>query len=218
MKHVHDIDYSVYLVTDRPLCLGRDLLDIVGQAVQAGAGIVQLREKHASTREFVELARATLEITRKAAVPLLINDRLDVALAADADGVHIGQSDMAYRDVRDILGPDRIIGLSIDTWEQLQEASSLDLDYLGIGPVFPTTTKTDTSEEWGIEGIKKARKRSPHPFVGIGGVTRENAEAVIAAGAHGIAVVSAICSAPSPREAVIDLRRAVDSGRSLQTT
>ncbi|WP_462325541.1 thiamine phosphate synthase [Desulfoplanes sp.] len=208
-----DIDYSVYLVTDRPLCLGRDLLDIVRQAVQAGVTIVQLREKQASTREFVELARATVEITRKAAVPLLINDRLDVALAAGADGVHIGQSDMPYGDVRGLLGPDRIIGLSIDTWEQLHDAGELDLDYLGIGPVFPTTTKTDTSDEWGIEGIRKARKHSPHPFVGIGGVTRENAEQVIAAGAHGIAVVSAICSAPLPQEAVIDLHRAVHRGR-----
>jgi thiamine-phosphate pyrophosphorylase len=214
MKRFRNIDYSVYLVTDRPLCLGRDLLDIVRQAVQGGVSIVQLREKNVSTREFVELGRSVVSLTRKAGIPLLINDRIDVAQAVNADGVHIGQKDMDYADARRILGYDRIIGLSIDTWEQLQDATALDVDYLGIGPVFPTTTKTDTSDVLGIAGIRKARQQSPHTFVGIGGVTPDNAAQIIAAGAHGIAVVSAICSAPRPGEAAAALRQAVDRTRT----
>jgi thiamine-phosphate pyrophosphorylase len=214
MKRFKNMDCSLYLVTDRPLCLGRDLLDIVRQAVHAGVTMVQLREKNASTREFVELGRAVSSLVRRAGVPLLINDRIDVAQAMGADGVHIGQSDMAYEDARRILGYDKLIGLSIDTWEQLHHATALDLDYLGIGPVFPTTTKTDTSDVLGIAGIEEARRKSPHTLVGIGGITRENAARVIAAGADGIAVVSAICSAPFPDEATAALRRAVDQGRS----
>jgi thiamine-phosphate pyrophosphorylase len=214
MKRFDNIDYSVYLVTDRPLCLGRDLLDIIRQAVHGGVTIVQLREKHASTREFVELGRSVISLTRKAGIPLLINDRIDVAQAVGADGIHIGQSDMEYKDARSILGCDKIIGLSIDTWEQLQDATTLDLDYLGIGPVFPTTTKTDTSDVLGVAGIREARKKSSHTLVGIGGITRENAAQVITAGADGIAVVSAICSAPSPGKAAAALRRAVDQGRT----
>ncbi len=213
MKRFKHIDYSVYLVTDRPLCLGRDLLDIVRQAMHGGVTIVQLREKNVSTREFVELGRSVASLTRKASVPLLINDRIDVAQAVEADGIHIGQNDMDYADARKILGYDKIIGLSIDTWEQLQDATALDLDYLGIGPVFPTTTKTDTSDVLGIAGIRKARQRSLHTLVGIGGITRENAQQVIAAGAHGIAVVSAICSAPLPDAAAASLRQAVELGK-----
>ncbi|PIE68877.1 MAG: thiamine phosphate synthase [Deltaproteobacteria bacterium] len=212
--NTHHIDYSVYLVTDRPLCLRRDLLDIVSQAVHAGVGVIQLREKQSSTRLFVELARSVLKITRRASIPLLINDRIDVALAAGADGVHIGQSDMAYEDVRTLLGHEAIIGLSIDTMSQLRQANDLDLDYLGIGPVFPTTTKQDTSQEWGVEGIRKARQCSRHTLVGIGGITRNNAKHVIAAGADGVAVVSAICSAPDVPQAVFDLRQAVQKASS----
>ncbi len=209
------IDYSVYLITNRPLCLGRNLLDVVGQAIQAGVNIVQLREKHASPQTFVELARAVLEITRKASVPLIINDRIDVAQAVDADGIHLGQNDMDSQKVRSILGPEKIIGLSVDTLEQLYATRNLDVDYLGIGPVFPTTTKTDTEKEWGLDGIRQARQLSTHPFVGVGGINEHNAQDVVAAGAHGIAVVSAICSAPSPKQAVANLRQAVQKGKLL---
>ncbi len=213
--NTNTIDYSVYLITNRPLCLGRNLLDIVGQAVQAGVNMVQLREKHAATHTFVELAQAVLQITRKASVPLIINDRIDVAQAVDADGVHIGQNDMDCQEVRSLLGPKKIIGLSVDTLEQLHAAKNLDVDYLGIGPVFPTTTKTDTEKEWGLDGIKQARQCSTHPFVGVGGITEGNAQDVVAAGAHGIAVVSAICSVPSPKQAVTNLQRAVHKGKAL---
>lgn len=205
------IDLSMYLVTDRPLCLGKNLLDIVREAVQAGVTMVQLREKKASTREFVALGHAIKAITKAHNVPLLINDRVDVALAIDADGVHIGQNDMDYADARRLLGYDKIIGLSIDTQEQLHEAQSLDVNYLGLGPIFPTTTKTDTSAEWGIQGLRQAHNFSCHPLVAIGGITTNNAAMVMASGADGIAVVSAICSAPSPSQAVAALQKVVQT-------
>lgn len=203
------IDLSVYLVTDRPLCLGRDILDIAREAIQAGVTIVQLREKETPTRDFVALGHAIKTITKAHGVPLLINDRLDVAMAIDADGVHIGQSDMSYPDARRLLGYDKIIGLSIDTENQLRDAQSLDVDYLGVGPVFPTQTKTDTSGVWGLEGFKQARTISSHKLVAIGGIDIHNAADVIRSGADGIAVVSAICSAPSPAHAVRALKNAV---------
>ena len=208
-----NIDYSVYLVTDRPLCLGRNIIDIVQEAVQAGVTIVQLREKEASTREFVNLAMAVKKVTAALHVPLLINDRIDVALAIDADGVHIGQSDMRYDDARRLVGYDKCIGLSIDTEEQLLEAESLDVDYLGLGPIFPTATKKDTKGEWGLEGLKHARTLSRHPLIAIGGIAAANTTPIIQAGADGVAVVSAICSSPSPADAVKALQEAVYNGR-----
>lgn len=208
-------DLSVYLVTDRPLCLGRELLDIVGQAARGGASMVQLREKHAGTREFVELARALKALLAPLGVPLLINDRIDVALAAGADGVHVGQGDMHVLDARSILGPEAILGLSTDTLEQALEAEKLPVDYYGVGPVFPTRTKTDFSHQpWGIEGLRALRGRITRPMVGIGGVDVANAVQIMAAGADGVAVVSAICAAPSPEEAARALARAVAAGRA----
>ncbi|MEG6549304.1 thiamine phosphate synthase [Desulfocurvibacter africanus] len=207
-------DLSVYLVTDRPLCQGRDLLDIVGQAVRGGVSMVQLREKMADTREFVELARALKAMLAPQGVPLLINDRVDVALAAGADGVHVGQGDMHVLDVRRILGPRAILGLSTDTLEQVLEAEGLPVDYYGVGPVFPTSTKTDFSHQpWGIEGLRRLRPRISRPMVGIGGVDVGNAARIVSAGAEGVAVVSAICSAPSPKDAARALAKAVAIGR-----
>ncbi len=208
-------DLSVYLVTDRPLCLGRDLLDIVGRAVRGGATMVQLREKCAATREFVELARALKALLAPLGVPLLVNDRIDVALAAGADGAHVGQGDMHALDARRILGPSAILGLSTDTPEQALEAEKLPVDYYGVGPVFPTATKTDFSHlPWSVEGLRALRGRITRPMVGIGGVDASNAAQIMAAGADGVAVVSAICSAQSPEEAARALARAVQAGRA----
>lgn len=200
------LDLSLYLVTDRSLSLGRNLEWIVEEAVKGGVTVVQLREKDCSTLQFIELA---LELKKKLSlykVPLLINDRVDVALAADADGVHIGQSDMPYAMARKLLGAEKIIGLSVENLEQVHKANKLDVDYIGISPVFTTNTKIDTAKPFGIEGIKQVMAVSKHPAVAIGGINSENAAAIIQAGAQGIAVVSAICSANNPYEAAIQLR------------
>jgi thiamine-phosphate pyrophosphorylase len=192
---------GVYLVTDRGLCHNRPLPEIVLQAVQGGAAYVQLREKDLPTRTFVEEARAIKKILEPYRVPLIINDRVDVALACGADGVHIGQEDMPYSTARKLMGENAIIGLSVENWEDVETAQKLDVDYIGVSPVFATPTKTDTKEPWGLEGLKKIKSFSRHPIVAIGGVNESNARAVVEAGADCLAVVSAICAADSPEVA-----------------
>ena len=204
------VDCRVYLVTDRQLAGPRPIEDLVGAAVRGGVTAVQFREKACGTREFVELARRLKALLVPLGVPLIINDRVDVALAAGADGVHIGQSDMDPRDARALLGPHAILGLSVETMEQAREAESLDLDYLGVSPIFPTLTKPDTAPAWGLAGLRSLRAASRHVLVGIGGITAANAAEVIGAGADGVAVVSAICAAPDPESASREIRRALD--------
>lgn len=199
-------DLSLYLVTDRQLSLGRDIEWIVTEAVKGGVTMVQLREKDCSTREFINLASALMQQLKVLHIPLIINDRIDVALAVDADGVHIGQNDMPYKLARKLLGPDKIIGLSVESSEQVKEANILDIDYIGISPVFGTPTKTDTSEPFGLKGTAEAVKLSRHPAVGIGGINEKNAFEVMQTGLNGIAVVSGICSAPDPAEAAKRLK------------
>lgn len=199
----------LYLVTDRPLSLGRPLEEIVAEAVAGGVTMVQLREKEAPTGEFVALAKSLKALLAPLGVPLIINDRVDVALAADADGVHIGQSDMSYEDARRLLGEDKIIGLSVENFDDLAVANTLDVDYVGISPVYGTPTKSDTAEPFGLEGLRKAVAMSVHPTVAIGGMNASTIGEVMAAGTDGVAVVSAICSAPSPRQAAQELLKVI---------
>ena len=200
----------LYLVTDRPLALGRDLEWVVSEAVKGGVTLVQLREKDLSTKAFVELARRLKATLEPYGVPLLINDRVDVALARGADGVHIGQSDMEYADARRLLGPDKLIGLSVESIDDAVRANSLDLDYIAASPVYLTSTKTDTAAALGLEGLGRIASISRHPVVGIGGMNLTTAADVVAAGADGIAVVSGIMSADDPCKAsarLIDVMR-----------
>ena len=134
-------------------------------------------------------------------IPLIINDRLDVALAVGAHGVHVGQNDMPYAIARKLMGPKAIIGVSVETWDDVEVAEELDCDYIGVSPVFETPTKTDTKGAWGLDGLKKIREYSRHKLVAIGGINERNAAEVVAAGADSIAVVSALCSAENPCEA-----------------
>ena len=208
-------DYlKLYLVTDRELSLGRSLEEVVSEAVKGGVTVVQLREKDASTGEFIELARRLMKLLKPLRIPLIINDRVDVALAVDADGVHIGQSDMSYEDARRLLGPDKIIGLSVESFEDIEAANALDVDYIGISPVYGTPTKTDTAEPFGLEGLRKAVQMSVHPTVAIGGMNASTIAEVMAAGTDGVAVVSAICSAENIRKATSDLRAIVEEGQN----
>ncbi|HWR04235.1 MAG TPA: thiamine phosphate synthase [Humidesulfovibrio sp.] len=206
------IDYGLYLVTDRDLCLGRALTDVVAQAVAGGVSVVQLREKKADTRDFVALGRALLALLGPLGVPLIINDRLDVALAIGAQGAHVGQSDMPAQDARAILGPTAILGLSVETMDQLREAENLPpglVDYYGLSPIFHTPTKTDAGPGWGLAGLGQARAEvdagTKRPLVAIGGIGPANAAGVLRCGAQGLAVVSAICSAPDPQAASREL-------------
>ncbi|MCG8343439.1 MAG: thiamine phosphate synthase [Chlorobiales bacterium] len=203
---------AVYLVTDRPLCLGRSLEEVVLKAVAGGATIVQLREKNTGTREFVELARSLVRELQPRDIPLVINDRVDVALASGAAGVHVGQSDMRPEDVRRLVGPKAIVGLSLETMEQLHQAEAnaeAEIDYYGVSPVGATPTETDTGAPWELEGIRRLNNATQVPLVGIGGISVANAASIIQAGAHGVAVVSAICSATCPEAATRELTECV---------
>jgi thiamine-phosphate pyrophosphorylase len=203
------LDYSLYLVTDRSLSKGRTTLDVVRQAVAGGVTCVQLREKHCSTREFIDQARALQPLLKDQRIPLIINDRLDVALAVGADGIHLGQQDMALADARKIVGQTMVIGISAESVADAIRAEQQGADYIGVSPVFATPTKTDTAEALGLEGIQKIRRAVAIPIVGIGGVNQRSAAAVLGAGADGIAVVSAIVSADNPKQAAADLKKII---------
>lgn len=201
-----NLDLSLYLVTDRGLSLGRPIEWVVEEAVKGGVSIVQLREKNCDTREFVNLAIKLKQMLSLYDIPLLINDRIDVAIASDADGVHLGQSDMPYHLARKILGYNKIIGLSVENFEEAEEANRLDVDYVAVSPVFLTNTKINTKNEFGFDGLKKVVEISRHPVIGIGGINVNNAAEIMNMGAKGIAVVSAIMSATNVQEAARILR------------
>ena len=189
--------YQLYLVTDDQQDLAT-LVHVVTEAVKGGVTMVQLREKHGDIRAFIERANALKAILAGSGVPLILNDRVDVALAVDADGVHLGQSDMPAALARQLIGPDKILGLSIESPQQLAESQQLDLDYIGLSAIFATPTKTNTSMHWGLDGLVDTLQKTALPVVAIGGINQENIREVAATGVHGIALVSAICHADDP--------------------
>lgn len=209
-------DLGVYLVTDQSLSLGRRTADIVRDAVAGGATIVQLREKKASTRTFYEEALEVKRVLKGTGVPLIINDRLDIALAIDAEGVHVGNSDMPISMVRQLVGANKIVGLSIESLDDAKKEDIQYADYLGVSPVFSTTTKLDIAVPLGLEGTKIVTQMTGLPTVGIGGINLHNAAEVIAAGASGVAVVSAIVSQDDVVAATSQLKRAVDQAKHSQ--
>ena len=195
-----DIDYSVYLVTDHRNTNDEEFLNIIEEAIKGGTTIVQLREKTASTKEFYQLALKVKEITSKYDVPLLINDRIDIALAVDSDGVHIGQDDMPADIARKIIGKDKILGVSASTVAEAKKAEADGADYIGSGAVFPTATKDDADSVSKLQ-LKEIVHSIDIPVVAIGGITLENADTLKDTGIAGFSVVSAIMSADNPREA-----------------
>lgn len=210
------INWDLYLVTDGSMTQGRPLGEIVSEAILGGAGIVQIREKKANMRDFLRTAETIREITRTHNVPLIINDRVDIALAIGADGVHLGQDDMPYEKARALLGPQAIIGLSVTNPDQARQADSWDLDYLGIGPIFFTRTKEDLKKPIGFEGLEKIAAISRHRLIAIGGIKSDTAARAISCGASGVAVVSAIMSAASPKNAAEDFLKNVREQKRIQ--
>ncbi|MGR5137174.1 thiamine phosphate synthase [Vibrio jasicida] len=192
--------YRLYLVTDDQQDLAT-LKRVVRKAVEGGVTMVQIREKHGDVRAFIERAQAVKAILKDTDVPLIINDRVDVALAVDADGVHLGQSDMPATVARELIGPNKILGLSIENEEQLAEADSLPIDYIGLSAIFATPTKTNTKKHWGIDGLKMALETTSLPIVAIGGINESNIPQLSTTGVHGLALVSAICHAEDPKAA-----------------
>ena len=208
-------DLRLYLVTCRALGRGRPLVDLVRQAVEGGVTVVQLREKEASTRRFVALAEELQGLLVPLGVPLVINDRIDVALAVGAAGVHVGQDDMEVATARRILGGDRLLGVSVSTVEEARHAEADGADYLGVSPVYATPTKTDAPSPVGLRGLAAMRGATRLPLVAIGGLCADNLSPVLEAGADGIAVVSAIMAADDPGAAARELRARIDRGGSL---
>jgi len=211
------IDYSLYLVTDRALARGRPLADVVRAAVAGGVTCVQLREKEISAREFAAAARELLALLRPLGVPLIVNDRIDVALAAGADGVHVGQQDLSVADARRLGPPGWIVGVSAESAADAAQAERDGADYVGASPVFATPTKTDHAPPLGLDGLRALRAATKLPLVAIGGLHVGNARETIRAGADGLAVVSAIVAADDPRAAAAELRREIAAAKGAET-
>lgn len=211
---MNPVDLRLYGIIDPERTAGRDPVDLVRQAVAGGVTLIQYRDKHADGRRLVELARALKVALEGTGVPLLINDRVDVALAAQAAGVHLGQDDMHPADARRLLGPDAIIGLTLKTAAQADELLSLPVDYSCIGGVFTTSSKNNPSPPTGLDGLNQIAARARHastaPVGAIAGLDSSNAQSVIAAGADGVAVISALFMADDPHTEARRLRDLVD--------
>ncbi|HOI75425.1 MAG TPA: thiamine phosphate synthase [Syntrophales bacterium] len=207
------IDYSLYLVTDRRWLMGRDLVACIEEAILGGVTVVQLREKDADSRSFFELAGRMKALTDRYGIPLMINDRLDIAQAVGAAGVHLGLDDLPVPTVRKILGPDRIVGASAATVEEALCFEKEGADYLGVGAVFETATKLG-NESVSFDDLRNIKRAVNIPVVAIGGIKAENAGAVMETGVDGVAVVSSILAVPDVREAAARLAAAIRrSGR-----
>jgi len=209
-----DFDLGVYLVTDRACCGARSVDEVVSAAIDGGVTLVQLRDKNIDARPMLALGRRLLDLLRPAGIGLIVNDRIDVALALDAEGVHIGQQDIPYPEARRQLGPTKIIGVSVGSEAEARQAAGWDVDYVGVGPVYPTATKLDAGMALGADETARLARISGHRAVAIGGIDATNAAALYAAGLEGVAVVSAICAASDPGAATRELARLMRKRRS----
>jgi thiamine-phosphate pyrophosphorylase len=199
------IDLSLYLVTNRKALELEEFLNIIRASIEGGVRIVQLREKDSSAREMITIGKKLLSVLKPLGIPLIINDRVDVAHAIGARGVHLGQSDLRVEEARAILGEKAIIGLSVETLEQATVAMEEDVDYLAASPLFHTKTKADCGNPWGLEGLKQLCAVSKYPVIAIGGIDETNAKQIIECGAAGVAVVSAIFNASCPKNAALKI-------------
>ena len=203
--------WRLYVITDEKASRGRSHLQVAEAAILGGADVLQLRDKEAPSGRLYRVAMQLRKLTRDANIPFIVNDRLDIALAAGADGVHVGQTDLPASVVREIMGPDRILGVSVDTVEEALLAEKDGADYLGVGPVFEARgTKPDAGEPLGVDRIARIRRHCRLPIVAIGGIDAENAGKVRDAGADAAAVISAIGTADDIVRAVRRLKGILD--------
>ncbi len=193
-------DFPLYLITDRHQSGGRSLLAVVEEALAGGVRAVQLREKDLFPRELLELARAMRELTGRYGAKLLINDRVDVVLAVGADGVHLGEASIPADEARRLLGPERLVGVSCHGLEGALAAEGLGADFITFGPVYPTPSKAAYGDPVGVSRLAEAARLLSIPVFALGGISRGNTAEVMAAGAAGVALISAIISAGNPNE------------------
>ena len=191
-------DLGVYLITDRACCGSRSVEEVVVAAIDSGVTLVQLRDKNVDARPMLALGRRLLELLRPVGIGLIVNDRIDVAQVLDADGVHIGQQDIPYAEARRLLGSEKIIGVSVGSEAEAREAAGWDVDYVGVGPVFPTASKPNAGAALGPNETARLARLSGHRAVAIGGIDGANAVRLFEEGLEGVAVISAICSAADP--------------------
>ena len=206
-------DLSFYLVLDPDLCSNLGMVETARAAVAGGATIVQLRDKHAGTSAMIETGRALRRAFAGTGALLIVNDDVEAAIAIGADGLHIGQDDMDALTARALIGPDMILGLSVETETLAAAIDPALVDYAGIGPVFATPTKPDHKQPIGFDGLARLIKTCRVPAVAIGGLKAAHVRDVFSAGAHGLAVVSAICGTPDPQAAAIDIAEAIKKVR-----
>ena len=204
---------KLHVLTDVTLQSRYSHIDLTRLAIAGGADTIQMRQKTGSTREMIEIARQMKGVCEKAGVPFIVNDRVDVALASRSDGVHLGQDDFPIPLARKLLGENRIIGGSAESVEEARKCLSEGADYIGFGPVYSTTSKEDAGPAGGIDLLKEAVQRIPLPIVAIGGVNERNIPDIMAVGAYGIAVISAVCCQQNPEQATKALARALSGGR-----
>jgi len=209
------IDYSLYLVTDRKLSLGRNNFEIIEAAVEGGVTIVQLREKEQSSRDFYNEGIRIRDFLKARRIPLIINDRLDIALALGADGVHVGQEDLPLEIARNLMGSNKIVGVSVSSSDEAKAAEAGGADYLGLSPIFVTATKPELTRQIGISGITPIRKSVRIPLVGIGSMNETNAYEAVLAGLDGVAVVSGICSQKDVSAAARRIKKEVMRAKGL---
>lgn len=207
------VNYSLYLVTDSALAMGRALPEVVRAAVDGGVTCVQVREKDLSSRAYIEQLLAVRPLLRERGIPLFVNDRVDVALAVEANGIHLGQTDLPLAMAKSIAAGRLLIGVSCESAQDAADAERGGADYVSVSPVFATPTKTDTAPALGLDGVRAVRRAVRVPVVAIGGINATNAADVICAGADGICVVSAVVSAPDPRAAAARLLEIVERAR-----
>lgn len=208
-----EFDLSVYLVMGPGDVRQHGLEEVLSRALKGGVTLVQLRDKTADKQQFVELGRAMQALLKPAGVPLIVNDRVEEAIALDAAGVHVGQDDMPARLARQSVGPERLVGLSSSRPEDAAAADPQVVDYLGAGPVHVTTSKADAKSPIAAQGVEAICRASSLPVVAIGGIREVDVPDLVAAGAAGVAVVSAICAAEDPEAAARGLRRAMTQAR-----
>jgi thiamine-phosphate pyrophosphorylase len=200
---------GLYLILDPIVAGSLSLTDLVKTALATGVRLFQLRKKTPHAGEFYDLAVQCCELVRASGGTFIVNDRVDVAQAVGADGVHLGQEDLPLADARAILGPDKLIGISTHNLKQALEADAGGADYIGFGPIFPTTTKEHPAPVVGIAGLREVRVKVRLPIVAIGGIKAKNVREVVAAGADCVAVISAVLAAPDPHAALAELVKVI---------
>lgn len=204
------IDYSLYLIADRQYTKNINIIEAVEASIKAGVTCVQLREKRLNKEEILLLGKKLLNILRPLNIPLIINDYVDIAYDLNADGVHLGQLDIAHSKAREILGRGKIIGLSVENYQQAVQYADVDVDYFGVGPVFATQSKSDAADPIGINELKKIRQVIKKPMIAIGGINHSNIAQVMQCQVDGVAVISAILASDNPAMSTRQMKQLIE--------